>query len=193
MRQVYDAHRSLTRLMAELFPDWDIWAAKVEPQEGRPYAVVRQIQVPDIAHSGRAIVQLDQPFIVYLYPALSQDALAGHLQKLQVEETLFQAFFVDHAMRLPLYDYSTGGPDGALIPWEQPGPLEPGVAAFDADGNPVAYDMVQVTQYQINSAQDAEDERRWAITLTLRLAWRRHGRLISGPPVQLVNHRFEVR
>lgn len=187
MRDGNDAHRSLARYVSEILgDDYDVWTLRTLTQEGRPYAVVKPVQIPTIRAASKQITDVVQPFVVYIYPDIGATAIEGQQTKLAVEEALYQAFFVDAAERVPLYDYSTGGPGGTAIPFDQPGPPKPSVSAVYADGSPAGYDYMRVREYMLHHAQDSEDERRWSITLTLRLAWRRHGKLISGPPMTSV-------
>lgn len=184
-RTLIDAERSLARLIARVLPDYDVWTLRTLSNEHRPYAVVKPIQIPSIRAQSVQIIDVNQPFIVYFYPEIGDTAVDGHNAKLLLEEALYQEFFTTGApMRIPLFDYTTGGPDGTAIPWDEPGPELQSHGAVLPDGTPTAFDYLRVREYQINSAQDAEDERRWSVTLTLRLAWRRHGKLISGTPVQ---------
>lgn len=185
MRTIIDAHRSLARYLAEVLPEYDVWQQRMEPQEDRPYAVVKPIQVPTINQPSRVLVDVVQPFVVYLYPQVANTATEGQHAKFLTEEALFEAFHIGIGLaypgRIPLLDYTTGGSDETLIPWGQPAP--------DPVGRP---DYMRVTSYGINSAQDINDERRWSITLTVRLAWRRYGRIFSGVPAQGIKIKAET-
>jgi len=185
VREVYDVHRSVIRFLATVLPEFDIWPQRQEPQEDRPYAVC--IPVTNTSITGVSpCLDFEQPFAVYLYPAPALDGLVAQREKMRVEERLYRAFIADSDWSIPLYDYSTGGPGGSELALDENGPPEPGIAAYDQDGAVAIYDSVRVRDYQIHSARDADDERRFSIVLTLRLAWRSHGRLVYGVPVQTV-------
>lgn len=187
MRTVTDAHRSLARYVSEILPDFDVWGLRTEPQEERPYAVVKPVQIPQLRAGSKQIIDVSQPFIVYIYPEIGVSALEGQARKIEIEELFYDAFFVTHSRRVPLYDYSG-------IPADEPGPEMQQVSAWLVDGvTPAGYDWLLVREYQISSAQDETDERRWSITLTLRLAWRRHGQLLSGVPVTSITTSGSVR
>lgn len=191
-RTAVDAERSLARYLSEVLPDWDIWTIRTLSNEERPYAVVKPMMVPQAAHQSVQIIDITQPFIVYMYPEIGKTALGGRDNVYELLETLYQAFFVTNAKRVPMYDYTTGAPDGSEIPWSEVGPTQQSYSAVDEDGNPAALDYYRVTEYQANQAQDADDERRWSVTLTLRLAWRRHGKILSAYPVTGVKITSEI-
>jgi hypothetical protein len=169
MRTVPDVTRSLSRYVWQAFPSYDHYIARAtEGTFDRPACVVKQVgpTLPEVG--GWQMVDLVQPYVIYVYPApLDNPAESAELAEV-VHETLVSAFLVGVGEgsrdRVPFYDYADIGLDEAL-----------------PDGtDPVGF--LRVRGFQAEPRQEEVDERRWSVIANLRLAWRRTGRVSSAAP-----------
>lgn len=169
MRELEDARRSLSTYLSKEFTEYDHYLHREDGAFERPAVVVKKVGdllSPDTG--GWAMIDLTQPFAVYVYPLPAADVEQAETNKVQVEQRLWSVFKRGIRLeasgerlgawnRVPLWDFADLTLNQAL-------PMD-----REVDG------YMRATSVTISSSQEEQDNRLWTIVLNVRLSWRQTG------------------
>lgn len=173
-RSLEDARRSLKRFMSIVLGD--DWEVRLEPEEGsfeRPICVVRAVNAAVVSGPAHT-TNYTRPFVLYLYPERFENVEQGQIRIDRLQQLILDAFLVGdqqngaYPRRVPLYDYE--GTD-----WGE---------GTDYRDN---REFMRLDDIQPHADRDPEDDLLWTVVFTLRLSWRRRGRVLPiGPALESV-------
>lgn len=168
MRELNDARRSLGRYMWLAFPDHEVFIHRDEQLFDRPAVVVRTVGDMLFPGAGWAMVDVTQPFAVYVYPQPFDNIKQSEAHALLEKQKLARAFShglefpgnvtVGGHRRVPLWDYADVGIDEAL-PAGRVGELQ----------------YMRTLDMSVTQLQETDDDRMWTLVANLRLTWRQTG------------------
>lgn len=178
MRTTEDAHRSLRRWAAMVFPEpWDVQPERKEGL-GRPSVVV--IEASPQTNTGSAYIRdVSRDFDIFCYPVgVEGDPGASKREANQIAELLDRAMtagvklptntWYSYSMRIPAFDYAAvawtdGLPDGTL-----------------------PYDFYPAANWDVSVNIDPDDDTLFTVMGSVRLRWRVTGdtRHLEGPLLQ---------
>ena len=177
MRTTEDCLRSLARYVAETMgEDWEVRFAEESGTFTRPFAMVWDAGPEAVTVLTPALSEVSAPFEIHLYPEVEAEPMNSKIRAMRAGDRLLRGFTVGvglgRPMRMPIYDYEE-------VPMDEAG-FERGHSQVGTGGRSVHGDYARVAGLQVGRTADENDERLWTVTCSLRLGWRRSGRLPSS-------------